>query len=110
METNSLTLYDELSGRIVQSPKFEIYYDLVKNEILYSLDLITHGRSLNLEEIKFLIESAAILACSSKDENKQLAYYIVVLVHSQYRQYYDDLASIIELILVRLGNFLLIVC
>ena len=73
MEKDQLTIYDELSDRITKSDKFNVYFKLIRDEILSSLITSDSTNEIPVEELKFLIESAAILACSSKDKNKQVA-------------------------------------
>jgi superfamily II DNA/RNA helicase len=105
MGNTNKSIYDELSDRIVNSPQFDTYLELIKTEILYSLDLDCNNIKLTFEQVKFLIEAASILSLSSDDKYKQYAYYIVILINNHYHQYYDKLYSITKLILIRLGNF-----
>jgi len=107
METrNSSTIYDELSERIYNSDKFISYNLLLKNEILKLLNLDkVEIIDLTIEEVNFLLETASIFACSSSDKYKQISYSIIILLYSQYRDIYDEVAKIASLLLIRLGNF-----
>ncbi|MEO8887476.1 MAG: DEAD/DEAH box helicase [Mucilaginibacter sp.] len=106
METNSESIYDTLSERISKSDKFKVYNRLVQNEILGSLNLQgISGINLQVDDIQFLIQSASIFACSTKDEYKQIGYSIGTLLYIYYKEEYPEIIDICSFLLVRLGNF-----
>lgn len=106
MDTNNVSIYDTLSDKIIDSSKFKIYNRLIQNEILSSLKLQgISGIGLETDDIQFLLQSASIFACSSKDEYKQISYSIITLLYVFYKNEYPEIIDICSFLLIRLGNF-----
>lgn len=101
------TIYDVVSKRIQASDRFNVFFDLLKMEIINYLNL-DEGESdnpIDESDLNFLLESSSVLACSSIDQNKELAYRIVVLVSSLFPEQNETIQRISEILLIRLGNF-----
>lgn len=106
MEINNESIYDTLSDRISKSEQFKVYQRLIQNEILDSLNLQgISGIKLDVKDIEFLIQSASIFACSTKDEYKQIGYSIGTLLYIYYKDDYPEIIDVCSFLLVRLGNF-----
>jgi hypothetical protein len=106
MEINKESIYDTLSDRISNSDPFRVYHRLIQNEILGSLNLQgISGVKLLTDDIEFLIQSASIFACSTKDEYKQIGYSIGTLLYIYYKDEYPEIIDVCSFLLVRLGNF-----
>jgi len=106
MEINNESIYDTLSDRISKSEQFKVYQRLIQNEILDSLNLQgISGIKLDVKDIEFLIQSASIFACSTKDEYKQIGYSIGTLLYIYYKDDYPEIIDVCSFLLVRLDNF-----
>jgi CRISPR/Cas system-associated endonuclease/helicase Cas3 len=100
-----MSIYDELAASIVASDRFKIYLSLIRNELLNTFEPENLQNDITREDLKFLLESASILACATSDSNRQLAYAITVNVYNQFKTEYEDIARIASFLLLRLGNF-----
>ena len=109
METQQInSIYDEVGDRILKSSKLDVLFKLQRFEILSFLNLNGSNNEINHidnDEVKFLLESSAILACSSIEANKELSYRIIVLLHSQLSSDENVISKLSEILLIRLGNF-----
>ncbi|EDM38887.1 DEAD/DEAH box helicase domain protein [Pedobacter sp. BAL39] len=102
---NKISIYDELAVSIVVSERFKIYLSLIRNELLNTFEPARQQNDITREDLKFLLESASILACATSDAHKQLAYAIAVNVYNQFKSEYEDIDRIASFLLLRLGNF-----
>jgi DEAD/DEAH box helicase len=93
-------IYEELSGKIVDSEKFkETYGELLKLQYIGT----RYEANLSLEEIKFLLQCASIFAFVN-DECKQLAYKIATILSERYSEEYDLINRIVQYIIINSGQ------
>jgi len=87
------------SSSIYSEPEFkQDFIQLTKNEF------VKDKTALSEEQIKKLLESAAIFSLSDKEEHQQLALKISIFLLNQYKSQYKPLPFVVELILTRLGD------
>ncbi len=95
------TIYDELSREILEKGIFkEKYEKLLKHQYLGT----RQEADLSLEEIRFLLQVASILAFSSFDEFKQMAYKIASILSQNYSEKYDQLNRSVQYLFISLGQ------
>lgn len=95
----SNNFYESLSDEILSNEQFIQEY----KQIL-SLEFKDSSPKLELGAIKRLIESAAIMACSNKDDHKKIAYRIAsFFVENEETK--SKIGPATELVFLRLGNF-----
>jgi len=92
-------IYKELSEELLKSNKF---FGLYKKVLLsqYYLNSTNH---LDVEEIKYLLQSASIFSFSV-EEHKQVAYKIATILSETYSEMYDNINMPIQYILLSSGQ------
>lgn len=74
------------------------YQQLTKRE------LAPNDRRLDDDQIKHLLESAAVLSLSTSEDHRKLAYKIAVYLLNQYKSDYPIVPFVVQLIMTRLGD------
>ncbi|MFH2020205.1 MAG: DEAD/DEAH box helicase [archaeon] len=93
-------IYAELAIDIVDSERFrQLYEEVLKLQYLQTRDNV----NLTFDDIKFLLQSAAIFAFST-EESKQIAYKIATILSERYSEEYDKLNQIVQYILINSGQ------
>jgi len=94
------SIYEELSSDIISTEKFrKIYEELLKSQHIGT----KKEKNLSLEDIKFILQSAAVFACSN-DDCKKLAYKIATILSENYSQQYDEINKIVQYIIINSGQ------
>lgn len=97
--------YNSLSSIIIETDEFKVEYEKLQR-IALSRD--SAKERLTFEEIKRLVQSAAIFSMSDYELQQAISYKIAVFTLGVTKENFESLNSfdkVIELILVRLGNF-----
>jgi superfamily II DNA or RNA helicase len=71
---------------------------------LTKMELAPNEEQLDDNQIKHLLESAAVLSLSSSEHHRKLAYKIAVYLLKQYKSEYPIVPFVVQLIMTRLGD------
>lgn len=94
------SIYEEISGEIVDSERFKtVYGELLKFQYIGTRP----EANLSLEDIKYLLQSASLFAFAN-DECKQLAYKIATILSENYSEKFDQINRIIQYIIINSGQ------
>lgn len=97
--------YNNLSSRIIENDEFKLEYEKLQR---IALSRGSAKERLIFEEIKRLVQSAAIFSMSDYELQQAISYKIAVFTLGVTKEKFAPLNSfdkIVELILIRLGNF-----
>lgn len=97
--------YNNLSSRIIENDEFKLEYEKLQQ---IALSRGSAKEKLSFEEIKRLVQSAAIFSMSDYELQQAISYKIAVFTLGVTKENFAPLNSfdkVIELILIRLGNF-----
>jgi len=95
-------LVNPLCAKIFSAANFtKDYEQLVKQEFTIKK---SSNASLEPQQIKKLVETAAIFSLSDNPDFQKLALKIAILLLRQFKEKYKDLSYVLEIILSRLGD------
>lgn len=96
------SIFEQIGDTIRKNNKFkQDFGQLIRNEFPPRTENIT---PLGLEQIKKLLETAAIFSLSHKDEHQKIALKISFFLLNQYKKSYPIVSYVAELVLTRLGD------
>jgi replicative superfamily II helicase len=94
------SIFEELSEEIVKSEKFvHTYSELLKLQHIGTRKQV----SLGVEDIKFLLETAAILSLST-EVSKRKAYRIATILSENFSEEYNNINQAVQYILINTGQ------
>ncbi|MCA9781580.1 MAG: DEAD/DEAH box helicase, partial [Candidatus Eremiobacteraeota bacterium] len=98
-------MLEEVAADICASPVFQTTVDRIEQAWLRRQLELDMAAGISTLEVKKLLEAAAILACSSKKQNRQLAYRIATLAFEHCGETELPSDQALRVVLTRLGNF-----